>query len=74
MSTALDSRPVRGVPPVRPVRRGAETASKVVVNGVLGLMALYTLIPLWWLFVSATKGSGYLYTGAPLWFCICACT
>jgi multiple sugar transport system permease protein len=43
-------------------------ASKVAVNGVLGLMALYTLVPLWWLFVSATKGSGYLYTGAPLWF------
>jgi multiple sugar transport system permease protein len=35
---------------------------------VLGLMALYTLIPLWWLFVSATKASGYLYTGTPLWF------
>lgn len=68
MSTALDSRPVRQVQPVRPVRRGTETASKVVVNAVLGLMALYTLIPLWWLFVSATKGSGYLYTGAPLWF------
>jgi multiple sugar transport system permease protein len=31
-------------------------------------MALYTLIPLWWLFVSSTKGSGYLYTGTPLWF------
>jgi multiple sugar transport system permease protein len=68
MSTALGGRPVRQVQPVRPVRRGTETASKVVVNAVLGLMALYTLIPLWWLFVSATKGSGYLYTGAPLWF------
>jgi multiple sugar transport system permease protein len=65
MSTALDSRPARHV---QPARRGTETASKVVVNAVLGLMALYTLIPLWWLFVSATKGSGYLYTGTPLWF------
>ncbi|MEU2773726.1 carbohydrate ABC transporter permease [Streptomyces sp. NPDC007162] len=54
--------------PTRPARRGTDIASKVAVNGVLGLMALYTLIPLWWLFVSATKGSGYLYTGAPLWF------
>jgi len=68
MSTALDSRPARPARPVQPVRRGTETASKVVVNAVLGLMALYTLIPLWWLFVSATKGSGYLYTGTPLWF------
>ncbi|TPQ18997.1 carbohydrate ABC transporter permease [Streptomyces sporangiiformans] len=54
--------------PTRPARRPTDIASKVVVNGMLGLMALYTLIPLWWLFVSATKGSGYLYTGTPLWF------
>ncbi|MDF3140526.1 MULTISPECIES: carbohydrate ABC transporter permease [unclassified Streptomyces] len=54
--------------PTRPTRRGTDIASKVVVNGMLGLMALYTLIPLWWLFVSATKASGYLYTGTPLWF------
>jgi multiple sugar transport system permease protein len=54
--------------PTRSARRGTDIASKVAVNGVLGLMALYTLIPLWWLFVSATKASGYLYTGTPLWF------
>jgi multiple sugar transport system permease protein len=54
--------------PTRPAPRPTDIASKVVVNGMLGLMALYTLIPLWWLFVSATKGSGYLYTGTPLWF------
>ncbi|WP_055525193.1 carbohydrate ABC transporter permease [Streptomyces graminilatus] len=62
MSVVLGSRPAR------PARRGSEIASRVVVNGVLGLMAVYTLIPLWWLFVSATRGSGYLYTGTPLWF------
>ncbi|BFV59674.1 carbohydrate ABC transporter permease [Kitasatospora sp. CMC57] len=54
--------------PTRPAPRGTELASRVAVNGVLGLMALYTLLPLWWLFVSATKESGYLYTGTPLWF------
>jgi multiple sugar transport system permease protein len=54
--------------PTRPARRGTDLASMAVVNGMLGLMALYTLIPLWWLFVSSTKGSGYLYTGTPLWF------
>ncbi|MFE7351881.1 carbohydrate ABC transporter permease [Streptomyces sp. NPDC057543] len=41
---------------------------RLVVNALLGLMALYTLIPLWWLFVSATKGEGSLYQGSPLWF------
>ena len=59
---------IRASRPTRPARRGTDIASKVAVNGVLGLMALYTLIPLWWLFVSATKASGYLYTGTPLWF------
>ncbi|WP_031486001.1 carbohydrate ABC transporter permease [Streptomyces bicolor] len=65
MSVISAGRPTR---PTRPARRGTDIASKVVVNGMLGLMALYTLIPLWWLFVSATKASGYLYTGTPLWF------
>ncbi|MEV7233570.1 carbohydrate ABC transporter permease [Streptomyces sp. NPDC051020] len=41
---------------------------RLAVNAMLGLMALYTLIPLWWLFVSATKGEGYLHQGSPLWF------
>jgi multiple sugar transport system permease protein len=59
---------IRASRPTRPALRGTDIASKVAVNGVLGLMALYTLIPLWWLFVSATKASGYLYTGTPLWF------
>ncbi|MFF7138843.1 carbohydrate ABC transporter permease [Streptomyces sp. NPDC008196] len=65
MSVIRADRPIR---PTRPARRGTDIASKAVVNGVLGLMALYTLIPLWWLFVSSTKASGYLYTGTPLWF------
>jgi multiple sugar transport system permease protein len=66
MSVISADRPTR---PTRPARRRAtDIASKTVVNGLLGLMALYTLIPLWWLFVPSTKESGYLYTGTPLWF------
>ncbi|MBW8817519.1 MAG: ABC transporter permease [Catenulispora sp. 13_1_20CM_3_70_7] len=68
MSVTPSDLTARAARAARPARQGGETASKVAVNAVLGLMALYTLIPLWWLFVSATKGSGYLYTGAPLWF------
>jgi multiple sugar transport system permease protein len=53
-------------------RRSAPTAAvlagRISTNAVLALMALYTLIPLWWLFVSATKGLGYLSKGNPLWF------
>jgi multiple sugar transport system permease protein len=61
MSAISSSKPRRGT-------GTGLTGSKLAVNAVLGLMALYTLIPLWWLFVSATKANGYLYTGAPLWF------
>jgi multiple sugar transport system permease protein len=61
MSAISTSTPRRG-------RNGGLTGSKLAVNAVLGIMALYTLIPLWWLFVSSTKADGYLYTGAPLWF------
>ncbi|MEU5045427.1 carbohydrate ABC transporter permease [Streptomyces griseorubiginosus] len=68
MSVISAGRPTRPPRTTRPPRRGSDIASKAVVNGVLGLMALYTLIPLWWLFVSSTKESGYLYTGTPLWF------
>lgn len=54
--------------PARRSKNPGLLGSKLAVNALLGLMALYTLIPLWWLFVSATKANGYLYTGAPLWF------
>lgn len=46
----------------------APLPGRIAVNGVLALMALYTLIPLWWLFVATTKGLGYQATGNPLWF------
>ena len=35
---------IRASRPTRPALRGTDIASKVAVNGVLGLMALYTLI------------------------------
>jgi multiple sugar transport system permease protein len=35
---------------------------------VMGLFALYTLIPVWWLLVTATKNKGHLFDTNPLWF------
>jgi multiple sugar transport system permease protein len=49
-------------------RGAADLAARAGTNAVLALMAIYTMVPLWWLFVSATKGQGYLYSGSPLWF------
>ncbi|MFI1092494.1 carbohydrate ABC transporter permease [Streptomyces sp. NPDC020917] len=53
---------------------GTGTERKVPLAGrsgvflVLLLFAFYTLIPAWWLLVSATKNKGYLFTTNGLWF------
>jgi multiple sugar transport system permease protein len=35
---------------------------------VMAIFALYSLIPMWWLLVSATKDKEYLFTTNPMWF------
>jgi multiple sugar transport system permease protein len=35
---------------------------------VMGLMAIYFLMPFWWLLVAATKDNDGLFQSAPLWF------
>ncbi|MEV6109623.1 carbohydrate ABC transporter permease [Streptomyces sp. NPDC051940] len=49
-------------------RGGAGLTSRAGVNAVLLLFALYTLIPPWWLLVTATKNKGHLFTTNGLWF------
>ncbi|HXR72594.1 MAG TPA: carbohydrate ABC transporter permease [Actinocrinis sp.] len=34
----------------------------------MALFAIYTLVPVWWLLVSATKSEGNLFTTSSLWF------
>ncbi|MFC7593682.1 carbohydrate ABC transporter permease [Terrabacter sp. GCM10028922] len=34
----------------------------------MGLFALYTLVPVWWLLVASTKNRSYLFTTNGLWF------
>ncbi|MFF4762565.1 carbohydrate ABC transporter permease [Streptomyces sp. NPDC001292] len=48
--------------------RKVPLASRSGVFLVLLLFAIYTLIPPWWLLVSATKNKGYLFTTNGLWF------
>ncbi|GAA2856507.1 ABC transporter permease [Actinoplanes cyaneus] len=40
----------------------------IVPHLVMGVMALYFLLPFWWLLVAATKDNDGLFLSAPLWF------
>lgn len=56
-------------PPSRLRRRtGARRRASGPLQLLLGLMALYTLLPLYWLLVNATKTNGGLFTSNGLWF------
>lgn len=53
------------------VRRSSRTPPLVGRTGILAVMllfAVYTLIPVWWLVVTATKDKGYLFTTNGFWF------
>ncbi|NUS58599.1 MAG: carbohydrate ABC transporter permease, partial [Streptomycetaceae bacterium] len=60
------SRPRKAIRPLsrRPRRRAKSTALTVA----MGLMLVYTLIPLVWLFISATKSNRTLFDSPGLWF------
>lgn len=44
------------------------TLNRLAVRAVLLISAVYFIIPIWWLVVSATKSSSELFGTAPLWF------
>lgn len=64
--------------PETPTRRRAQrpapsgpkenTLSKVGAITVMGVFTLYFLIPIWWLFVAATKDRSQFTSTSPLWF------
>ncbi|MEU7866404.1 carbohydrate ABC transporter permease [Dactylosporangium sp. NPDC049140] len=43
-------------------------ATRLLVLLVMSLFAVYFLVPIWWLVVSATKGQGELFSGNGFWF------
>ncbi|MEV5008501.1 carbohydrate ABC transporter permease [Streptomyces sp. NPDC093064] len=76
MTTILHT-PARTEPvaqPKRPRRPGthplatASPASRLFVLAVMTLFAVYFLLPVWWLVVSATKGNGEIFSGNGFWF------
>lgn len=47
---------------------GRAGVSRTVVFAVMLLAALYSVLPFWWLLVTATKNEGYLFTTNGFWF------
>lgn len=52
------------------VAKGPRTpvAGRVTVFAIMALYAAYTLVPMWWLLVTATKNQGYLFSTNGFWF------
>ena len=50
----------------RPI--GVRRSSRLVLNGVLLLAALYFLLPVWWLLVSSSKTNAGLFSSNGFWF------
>jgi multiple sugar transport system permease protein len=50
----------------RPI--GIRRSSRLVLNGVLILTALYFLLPVWWLLVSSSKTNSGLFASNGFWF------
>ncbi|GLX02733.1 carbohydrate ABC transporter permease [Microtetraspora sp. NBRC 16547] len=76
MTAALQSpaqtAPVAAAPrPRRPKAHPLTTvnpASRLFVLAIMILFAIYFLLPVWWLVVSATKSSGEIFSGNGFWF------
>ena len=71
MTTIVQERPARTAPRPAPGPSPMTTvspASRLFVLAVMSLTAVYFLLPVWWLIVSATKGNGELFSGNGFWF------
>ncbi|NNC14026.1 carbohydrate ABC transporter permease [Planctomonas sp. JC2975] len=62
-ATTREKRPSSGYTPA-----SAPLMSKVVVGLILLVTAIYSLAPVWWLLVTATKNKGYLFSTNGFWF------
>ena len=51
------------------VRRRAKTPSRFAPHLLLGLLAVYFLVPLWWMVINSSKSAAGLFGGTgSLWF------
>jgi multiple sugar transport system permease protein len=68
--TATMERPTTTVHPRAKRRRLSDgpLSTRIIMTAVLGLIAIYFLVPVYWLIVSATKNSTDLFGSFGLWF------
>ena len=52
----------------RDERRRAAGGRRIGSHVLLVIMALYFIVPIWWLFVAATKSTGSLFSSPAFWF------
>ncbi|MFI5659883.1 carbohydrate ABC transporter permease [Streptomyces sp. NPDC051684] len=64
-ATAPEPAPEPVSPTVRPPRRGSGLTSRTAVNAVLVVFALYSLMPLTWMVIAATKDHTDLFATNP---------
>lgn len=66
---AADSQaPTDGSPVGRAVRAGGPKPRHIGSHVFLIILAIYCVVPLWWLLVASTKSTSSLFGSSPLWF------
>jgi multiple sugar transport system permease protein len=70
MSAATTTAPTTDRPRTAPHDRRPKPRRNVVAHVFLGVLVLYFLVPIWWLFVASTKDTEGLFSGSSgaMWF------
>lgn len=69
MSTVtMDGASTRAAAPVPRRRTARFGAGRIASHAVMAVMAVYFLLPFWWLLMAATKNNDGLFDSRPLWF------
>jgi multiple sugar transport system permease protein len=68
MSTVTMDRTPAKAAKARPRRTSRFGAGRIASHAVMAVMAVYFLLPFWWLLIAATKNNDGLFGSSPLWF------
>jgi multiple sugar transport system permease protein len=68
MSTVTMDGTSTRTPAPAPRRTSRSGAGRIASHAVMAVMAVYFLLPFWWLLVAATKNNDGLFGSQPLWF------
>jgi multiple sugar transport system permease protein len=68
MSTVTMDGTSTRTPAPAPRRTSRSGAGRIASHAVMAVMAVYFLLPFWWLLMAATKNNDGLFDSRPLWF------